>query len=203
MSSNSPDKNSPPDSPALPPAAEQDKPSEPIKQNVAKSMDPSETPPAKSGAPAQSPSPKSAGFRYHKRVTVRTDGRTSPTAVMAKIKEDDHKAHITLSNIDQLDPAEIAKRAGLKPNSKAKWRIRLRQTRRVTRNGKTYSETKIAYRDSDGRKDPIVTEVVPEEPQATDQKQQQQQDSPQIGCNECGMPPGECKCVSKSEKSTK
>lgn len=101
---------------------------------------------------AQGSGKKVTKFRYHKRITVRTKGKTNPSAVMAKVTQKDHNTGITMSTIDNLDPSEIMKRVGIPPNKKAHWRVRMRQTKRVTKGGKTTTETKVAYRDSEGNK---------------------------------------------------
>lgn len=118
-------------------------------------------------------------FRYHKRVTVRTTGKTSPTAIMSKVNQKDHKAGITPSTIEDMDPQELMKRAGIKGSQKTHWRVRLRQTKRVTKNGKTSTQTKVAYRDSEGNKR-VRTSLSP-------------------FCKDCGKKLEECKCETKSQ----
>lgn len=95
---------------------------------------------------------KMSKFRYHKRVTVRTHGKTSPSEVMDKVNKKDHQAGITPSSIGEMDTDELMKRAGIKGGKKAHWRVRLRQTKRTTKDGKTVTQTKVAYRDSEGNK---------------------------------------------------
>jgi hypothetical protein len=95
---------------------------------------------------------KMAKFRYHKRVTVRTHGKTSPSAVIDKVHKKDHKAGMTASSIGEMDTEDLIKKAGIKNAKKGKWRVHLRQTRRVTKGGKTVTETRVAYRDSEGNK---------------------------------------------------
>lgn len=91
-------------------------------------------------------------FRYHKRITVRTSGKTSPAKVMDKVNQKDHKLNITPSTIGEMDPQELMRRAGIKGTDKTHWRVRLRQTKRLTKDGKTVTQTKVAYRDSEGNK---------------------------------------------------
>lgn len=114
-------------------------------------------------------------FRYHKRITVRTTGKTSPAAVMDKVNK---KARITPSTIEDLDPQELMKRAGIKGNKQTHWRVRLRQTKRVTKNGKTTTQTKVAYRDSEGNKRVKL--------------------SSNPNCKKCGKKLEECKCDTNS-----
>lgn len=91
-------------------------------------------------------------FRYHKRITVRTSGKTSPAKIMDKVNKKDNKVNITPSTIGEMDPQELMRRAGIKGNDKTHWRVRLRQTKRMTKDGKTVTQTKVAYRDSEGNK---------------------------------------------------
>lgn len=77
-----------------------------------------------------------------------THGKTNPSAIMEKVNEKDHKAGIT---VDKLDPEELMRRAGIDGKKGTHWRIRLRQTKRTTKNGKTITETRVAYRDSEGK----------------------------------------------------
>lgn len=118
-------------------------------------------------------------FRYHKRVTVRTTGKTSPSTIMSKVNKKDHKAGITPSTIEDMDPQELMKRAGIKGSQQAHWRIRLRQTKRLTKNGQTTTQTKVAYRDSEGNKR-VKTSSSP-------------------FCKNCGKKLEECKCDSTSQ----
>lgn len=115
-------------------------------------------------------------FRYHKRITVRTHGKTSPSTILAKVNQKDHKAGITASTIDDMDPKEIMRRAGIPENKKAHWRVRLRQTKRLTKNGKTATQTKVIYRDSEGNK--------------------QVKRSTDPYCKKCGKKLEDCKCKS-------
>jgi len=117
-------------------------------------------------------------FRYHKRITVRTSGKTSPAAIMEKVNKKDHKVGITPSTIEDMDPQELMRRAGIKGNKQTHWRVRLRQTKRLTKNGKTTTQTKVAYRDSEGNKR-IKTSTSPY-------------------CKSCGKKLEECKCDSNS-----
>lgn len=94
-------------------------------------------------------SPKATKFRYHKRITVRTSGKTSPDTIMGKVNKDQP---ITPSTIEDMDSSELMKKAGIKGGAKTHWRVRLRQTKRTTKNGKTTTQTKFAYRDSEGNK---------------------------------------------------
>lgn len=92
-------------------------------------------------------------FRYHKRIVVRTSGKTSPSTIMSKVNKKNHQQSITPSTIDDIDPQELLKRAGIKnPTNQTHWRVRLRQTKRTTKNGQTTTQTKVAYRDSEGNK---------------------------------------------------
>lgn len=91
---------------------------------------------------------KTTKFRYHKRVSVKAHGKTDPAVIMDKVNEKDHKAGIT---VDKLDPQELMRRAGIEGKEGTHWRIRLRQTKRTTKNGKTVTETRVAYRDSEGK----------------------------------------------------
>lgn len=91
-------------------------------------------------------------FRYHKRITVRTKGNQNPTAIMEKVNMKDHNQPLTPSTIGEIDPQELMRRAGIKGTNKTHWRVRLRQTKRLTKNGKTVVQTKVAYRDSEGNK---------------------------------------------------
>lgn len=118
-------------------------------------------------------------FRYHKRVTVRTTGKTSPAAIMDKVNKKDHKAGITPSAIEEMEPEELMRRAGIKGNKKH-WRVRLRQTKRVTKGGKTVMQTRVAYRDSEGNKR-IKTSATP-------------------FCETCGEKLEDCKCDAPSQK---
>lgn len=118
-------------------------------------------------------------FRYHKRITVRTSGKTSPSTIMDKVNQKDHKAGITPSTIEDMDPQELMRRAGIKGTNKTHWRVRLRQTKRLTKNGKTVTQTKVAYRDSEGNKR-IKTSSSPY-------------------CKTCGKKLEECKCESGSQ----
>lgn len=118
-------------------------------------------------------------FRYHKRITVRTTGKTSPAAIMDKVNKKDHQAGITPSTIEDMDPQELMKRAGIKGNKKTHWRVRLRQTKRLTKNGKTTTQTKVAYRDSEGNKR-VKTSSNP-------------------FCKNCGKMLEQCKCDAQSQ----
>lgn len=80
-------------------------------------------------------------FRYHRRVTVHTTGKVNPDGILEKVSP---------QNLEDMNPEELIKKTGIKPNSQTHWRIRLRQTKRLTKGGKTTSQTKVAYRDSDG-----------------------------------------------------
>lgn len=108
--------------------------------------------PVASGADGKKGKHKVTKFRYHKRVTVRTHGKTSPSAVMDQVAKKQHQARMTPSTIEEMDEDELMKRAGIKGNKKTHWRVRLRQTKRTTKNGKTVTETRVAYRDSEGHK---------------------------------------------------
>lgn len=80
-------------------------------------------------------------FRYHRRVTVHTTGKVNPDGILDKV---------TPQNLEDLNPEELMKKTGIKANNQTHWRIRLRQTKRLTKGGKTTTQTKVAYRDSDG-----------------------------------------------------
>lgn len=134
----------------------------------------------KGGRPHGKGKKKVTKFRYHKRITVRTHGKTSPVDIMKKVSKKDHQAGITASTIEDMDPQELMRRAGIKGNNKTHWRVRLRQTKRLTKNGKTVTETKIAYRDSEGNKR-IKTS-----------------DSP--FCKSCNKKLEDCKCDSDSQQ---
>lgn len=130
---------------------------------------------------AVSPGTKTQHFRYHKRVTVRTKGKTSPNAIMDKVNYKDHKAGITPSSIEDMDPQELMKRAGIKETKKGThWRVRLRQTEKITKNGKTITQTKVAYRDSEGNKR-IKTSKTP-------------------NCEKCGKRLEDCECDSTTKE---
>lgn len=118
-------------------------------------------------------------FRYHKRVTVRTTGKTSPSTIMSKVNKKDHKVGITPSAIEDMDSQELMKRAGIKGSQQTHWRVRLRQTKRLTKDGKTTTQTKVAYRDSEGNKR-IKTSSTP-------------------FCKTCGKKLEDCKCDSTSQ----
>lgn len=117
-------------------------------------------------------------FRYHKRITVHTTGKTSPKTIMDKVNKKDHNAGITPSTIGELDPQELMKRAGIKGTNKTHWRVRLRQTKRLIKDGKTTTQTKVAYRDSQGNKR-VRTSLSP-------------------NCSKCGKKLEECKCDTDS-----
>lgn len=119
-------------------------------------------------------------FRYHKRITVRTSGKASPSAVMSKVNKREHRQNITPSTIDDLDPQELLKRAGIKNTNQSHWRVRLRQTKRTTHNGKTTTQTKVAYRDSEGNKR-VKTSTSPY-------------------CKTCSKKLEECKCDASSQQ---
>lgn len=135
-----------------------------------------------SGAPLGKDGKKVTKFRYHKRITVRTSGKTSPSAIMDKVNQKDHKAGITPSTIEDMDPQELMRRAGIKGTNKTHWRVRLRQTKRLTKNGKTVTQTKVAYRDSEGNKR-VKTSSSP-------------------FCKTCGKKLEECKCETSSQNSS-
>lgn len=144
----------------------------------------------KTASPSKSPSSHHRGhrggkhkkkvtrFRYHKRVTVRTTGKTSPSTIMSKVNKKDHKVGITPSAIEDMDSKELMRRAGIKGNQQTHWRVRLRQTKRLTKDGKTTTQTKVAYRDSEGNKR-IKTSSTP-------------------FCKSCGKKLEDCKCDSTS-----
>lgn len=117
---------------------------------------------------------KLARFRYHKRVTVRTKGNKDPNAIMDKVNYKDHRAGITPSAIEEMDPQELIKRTGMKATKGTHWRVRLRQTERITKNGKTITQTRVAYRDSEGNKK-IKTSSTP-------------------NCQKCGKKLEDCEC---------
>lgn len=122
---------------------------------------------------------KKTKYHYHRRITVHTKGKTSPASVLSKVNKKEHDAGITISTIDQLDPAEIMKRAGLKPSPKTHWRVRLRETEKIHKDGKTTTQTKLAYRDSEGNKN--VRTVNDNE----------------TYCAKCGEKTSDCKCSKK------
>lgn len=113
-------------------------------------------------------------FRYHKRITVRTHGKTSPSTIMDKVNKKNQSEALTPSTLGDIDPQELMQRAGIKGNDKARWRVRLRQTKRLTKDGKTVTQTKVAYRDSEGNK--RVKTV------------------PGTECKKCGKKIDDCKC---------
>lgn len=87
-------------------------------------------------------------FRYHKRISVSTKGKQNPAAIMEQVNEKDAKAGIS---VDKLNPQELMKKAGIDGKEGTHWRIRMRQTKRTkTKDGKTITQTKVAYRDSEG-----------------------------------------------------
>lgn len=115
-------------------------------------------------------------FRYHRRVTVHTTGKVSPKGILEKV---------TPSTLEDMNPEELIKKAGIKPNNDTHWRIRLRQTKRLTKGGKTTTQTRVAYRDSEGNAN----------------SKREGPDSSAGGsssgrCKKCGKKSEDCKCGS-------
>lgn len=85
----------------------------------------------------KSPGEKVTKFRYHRRVTVHTTGKVNPSGILEKVKTD-------------INPEELLKKTGMKTDAHTHWRMRMRQTKRLTKGGKTTAQTKVTYRDSEG-----------------------------------------------------
>lgn len=123
----------------------------------------------------KSPGDKVTKFRYHRRVTVHTTGKVNPNGILDKVKTD-------------INPEELLKKTGMKTDAHTHWRMRLRQTKRLTKGGKTTAQTKVTYRDSEGH--------VKKEGGSADQSIARSERT----CNRCDKKLEDCQCDNSSSQ---